>query len=165
MPGNKGSKQLHDNYCRAWYAGHIEAMSCRALRAWVAIYALSMHCPKLLKLSRDILRSVDATKLNEAELLGLFFRITFWTVLYFFVNDLRNILRTSLGFSSDSKCVSSWIRTYNLLNRKVPLYPLGHCCTWLEKFTYNKDISYLPSAVTKEHYPHYIAGVLEHLRM
>ena len=123
------------------------------------------HCPKLLKLSRDILRSVDATKLNEAELLGLFFRITFWTVLYFFVNDLRNILRTSLGFSSDSKCVFMWILTYNLLYRKIPLYPLGHCCTYLLNFTYNKDTSYLPSAVTKEHYPHYIAGVLEHLRM
>ena len=35
----------------------------------------AVHCPKLLKLSRDILRSVDATKCDGAELLGLYSRL------------------------------------------------------------------------------------------
>ena len=57
----------------------------------------NQHCPKYLKLSRDILQSVDATKLNGAEWLGPFFRITFWTVLLF-LNELQNMLWNSMWF-------------------------------------------------------------------
>ncbi len=53
------------------------------------------HCPKFTKLSRDILRSVDATKCNGAELLGLFSRNMSRTALCF-LNEPQNILRTSL---------------------------------------------------------------------
>ena len=45
-------------------------------------------------------QSVDATKWNGEELLGLFSRNTFWTALWF-LNELRNILRNSLWFCSD----------------------------------------------------------------
>ena len=55
----------------------------------------STHCPKLLKLSRDILRSVDATKCNGAELLGLYSRNK---MLYGFVFEFHNILRNRLWF-------------------------------------------------------------------
>ena len=63
--------------------------------------------------------------------LGFFSALHSGRFCTFFVNELRNILRTSLGFSSDSKRVSIWICTYNLLHRKTPLYPLGPCCTWI----------------------------------
>ena len=72
---------------------------CMSLERNAYLYCI-VHCPKFLKFSRDMLRSVDATKLNGAELLGLFSRITFWTVLLFFVNELHNILRNSLWFCS-----------------------------------------------------------------
>ena len=65
---------------------------------WLLTPWRGAHCPKFLKLSRDILRSEDATKWNGEELLGLFFRITFWTDLWF-LNELQNILRiSSQGF-------------------------------------------------------------------
>ena len=46
----------------------------------------AVHCPKLLKLSRDILRSVDATKCDGAELLGLYSRNK---MLYDFVQSFE----------------------------------------------------------------------------
>ena len=78
------------------------SISSRQCNHWKALCLCktTLHCPKFLKFSRDMLRSVDATKLNGAELLGLFSRKIFWTVLLFFVNELRNILRNSLWFCS-----------------------------------------------------------------
>ena len=60
-----------------------------------------LHCPKFLKLSRDKLRSVDATKLHTYRgSAWVFFRITLQTVLLF-LNELQNMLRNSLWFCSD----------------------------------------------------------------
>ena len=77
---------------------HLTASAYKDIASLVKNQAeLAVHCPKFLQLSHDILRSVDATKWNGAELLGLFFRITFWTDLWF-LNEFHNILRNSLWF-------------------------------------------------------------------
>ena len=134
----------------------------------------TIHCPKFLKLSRDILRSVDATKWHGAELLGLFSRIIFWTDLGF-LNELHNILRNSLWFCSHIIDVVSrfptpfdqnnsvkyivhlkfllWDSNLQPPNTQYPALP-----TW--PLTYVISVSPHPIRLhTVRHSPHYIAEV------
>ena len=126
--------------------------------------AVPVHCPKLLKLSRDILRSVDATKCNGAELLGLYSRNK---MLYGFVFEFHNILRNRLWFCPVHWKVSARDRTHDLLLRNAPLYlyttaayPHVFATEILVPPPYTQAASAVPPVLPR--FPQYIAGVSEH---
>ena len=128
----------------------------------------SPHCPKFLKLSWDMLQSVDATKLNGAKLLRLFSRITFWTVLLFFVNELHNILRNSLWFCSVIwKYVTAWepMTSYSETPRSTHLATATY---EIEIFSSNASTHTQVTSygwLTIVYSPQYTTGVLEHSSM